>query len=201
MKTAGSVLDTLADFGHGPLYILPTRCNYSTFDEQDKDYVMILFSELNHLVTPNIVPNSVFGKCSSIFINGQNIMCSSPREKYSSPWIVLLEWDVNLYDPITLADPTHSESKVRQVKVDHIAKVSINVGEKVHYLVVTCASWYYTHLNQRRLGKPADVWCYNLFERYSLHSYLPVEKIANHCVHCVRNVHDERVMIVISLVE
>ncbi len=113
------------------------------------------------------------------------------------------EWDVDLYcpPPTTLADPTHPASNYRPVKIHHFAKVSLNVGEQVQYIVVAHVSWYYPHPNQHLLGKPAQVWCPNLFEHYGLHSYLPVEKIVSRCVYCKRSVQDESVLIVIPLVE
>ena len=203
-RLVGSVSDTLADFGNASTYTLPLQSKYSTLDDQDRD-LSTLFSKLNPLstVATEGIPNSVFRKYMCISRNGKMIGHSISQQKASSPCIAIAEWDINLYGPppTTLADPTHPSSKFRPIKIHYFAKVSVNLGEQVHYLVVARVSWYYPHPYQHSLGKPAEVWCPNMFEHYSLHAFLLVEKIVSRCVYCHKSVRGESVMVIVLLVE
>lgn len=72
-KQTGSVADTLADFCS--LYTLPPRSKYSILDDQDREYLKVLFSKLNPLGTQEGIPNSVFRKYLSISRNCKTIGC------------------------------------------------------------------------------------------------------------------------------
>ena len=165
----------------------------------------MLFLKLNPSSSQEAIPNSVFRKYLHIRRNGKTIGYFGSRQKTTAPCVVMPEWDRNLFGPplTAVADPFHPASKFRPVKIHHFAKLSIQVREhaQVQYLVVAHVSWYFPHPDQNKLGKPAQVWCRNMFERYGLHSYLPVDKIMSRCVYCVRRIQNESVMIVVPLIE
>ena len=56
-RLTGSVADTLADFSS--TYTLPPQSKYSTLDDQDREYLKVLFSKLNPSCSPEGIPNSV----------------------------------------------------------------------------------------------------------------------------------------------
>lgn len=202
-KVTGSVSDTIVDFRDAPTYTLPSRSKYSTLDEQDREYLSTLFLKLNPSSTCASVSNAVFHKYTCISRNGRMISSSSSRRTTSSPFIAMAEWDYNLYGPppTPLTDPTHPSSRLRPVKIQHFSKVSINIGEHVQYLVIARVSWYQPHPYQHKVGKPAEVWCPNLFECHGLHSFIPIEKIVSRCVYCEKNIQNEPVIIIVPLVE
>lgn len=197
-KAVGSVSDTMSG-GSEVAYTLPNRCSYSTLDTQDIELLTVLHTKLQSI--PNSVPNKIYKKYTFISRNGKNI---GHPNLHSSPCIVFCEWDTDLYGTTpttTLIEPDHPDSKFRPVKVHYFAKVSFTVGEQMEYLVVAFVSWYSPHPNQHILGKPAQVWCYDIFEPSGVHSYLPVDKIISRCAHCRMSVSDEPVLVVVPLVE
>lgn len=78
----------------------------------------------------------------SISRNGKTIGCLGSRQKDAASFVVMAEWDVNLFGPppTALADPSHPAAKFRPVKINHFAKVSFTVGEEVQYLIVAHVS-------------------------------------------------------------
>lgn len=164
------------------------------------DHLKTIFHKLHPEVTAEITPNSVFTKYSAITLSGKTIGCSSSSKK--TPSIALSEWDSNLYGtpPSEVVEPAHPSSKFRPVKIHFFAKASFSVGEQVKYLVVAAVSWFRPHPSQHLLGKPAEVWCHENFERPGVHSYVPIEKIGNRCAHCTRTIEGDPVVIIVPLV-
>ena len=197
----GSLSDTLTDVSS--LYKLPSRSKYATFDDEDKEHLKILFERLDSHLPSNFSVNSLFRKFLSITRKGKTIGYSRSREISVAPSIVIAEWDSDLFGPppTTVSDPWHPSSKYRPVKIHYFAKVTCNTEDEVKFLDIAHVSWHFPHPNQHKLGKPVEVWCPELFERYGVHSYLPINKIVSRCVYCKMNVLGESVLIVVPLIE
>ena len=200
-SVTGSLSDTLTDFNLP--YSLPSRSKYDTLDGEDREHIKIIFEKLDPCSPFNCSINAVFRKYLSITRKGKTIGYSYSREISKTPSIAFAEWDSDLFGPppTALPDPLHPSSKFRQVKIHFFARVSCNAGDEVKYLDVAHVSWYFPHPNQHKLGKPAEVWCPELFERYGIHSFVPINKIVSRCVYSKMNVLGESVLIVVPLVE
>ena len=128
-RLTGSVSDTLADFSSR--CTLPPRSKYSTLDDQDREYIKLLFSKLNPSSSQEAIPNTVFRKYLHTTRNGKTIGYFGSRQKTAAPCVVMAEWDRNLFGPplTAVADPFHPALKFRPVKIHHFAKLSIQVRE------------------------------------------------------------------------
>ena len=205
-RVVGSVSDTLNSVDDAPLYILPKKYKYGTLGEHEIGMLRTLYFNLNDRHASDsvmVVPNTIFQKYSSLCLRGQWIGYASLQQKASTvkPCVLMAEWDSNLYgNPPAVVDPDPPNSNIRAVKVHHFAKVSVNIEDQVEYMVVAVVSWYSPHPNQHMIGKPAQVWCDNIFEPpYGIHSFLPIEKIRSFCVYCKNIIQDKNVLVVVPL--
>ena len=203
-RLTGSVADTLEGLRDTSTCTLPARSKYSTLGEQDMEYLHSLLFKLYPSTTHANIPNAVFHKYTFISRNGKTIGYLSSRQKASSsPCIAMAEWDVNLYGPppTALTDPSHPSSKFRPVKIQHFAKVSLSVEDHVQQFVFARVAWYQPHPYQYKLGKPAEVWCHDLFEHHGLHSFISLEKIVSRCVYCTKSINNDPVLIIVAIIE
>ena len=82
-------------------------------------------------------------------------------------------------------------------------KVSLTAAStsNVVYVNLAYVSWCFPHSNKNKIGKPAQIWCHNLFECDGVHSFIPIPLIKNRCAHCVSTVNNEQVLLVVPLFE
>lgn len=206
-RVVGSVSDTINSVEDMPLYTLPKKFKYGALDEHERDILRMLYIKLNQSDSEHVMvtPNMIYKKYSSLCLKGRWIGYTSLHETASNvkPCIVMAEWDSNLYgNPPPVADPTLPNSELRAVKVHNFVKISFTIDHEdlIEYMVLAVVSWYSPHLSQHVMGKPAQVWCHDLFEPpYGIHSYLPIEKISSFCVYCKSNIQDENVLVVVPL--
>ena len=62
--------------------------------------------------------------------------------------------------------------------------------------------WHYLELHPAlsELGKPAQIWCDNLFEVSGIHSFVPLQLYHSRCVYCIMPIDGEHVLVVVPLV-
>ena len=85
--------------------------------------------------------------------------------------------------------------------MQHFAKVSVTVVDHAEQFVFARVAWYQPHPHQYKLGKPAEVWCHDLFELDGLHSFIPLDKFTSRSVYCTKKIENELVLIVIPIVQ
>ena len=51
------------------------------------------------------------------------------------------------------------------------------------------------------MGKPAELWCNEMYEAYGVYSYLPVDKIMCRCAYGNITFNDDRLELIVPLVE
>ena len=199
-RLTGSVAETLEGLRDTSTYTLPSRSKYSTLDVQDIQYLHSLLTKLRPSSATNMsVPNAMFLKYTYVTRNGQTIGYLSSE----SPCIAMAEWDVHLYGtpPSSLNDPGTSSKFFRPVRIKHFAKVSVTVEDRVEQFVLARVEWYQPHPCRNKLGKPAQVWCHDLFEHEGLYSFLSLDKIISRCVYCTKILEQQLVLIVVPIVE
>lgn len=205
----GSVSDTLAAESDC-MFQLPTKCKHGVFDSHQLSFLQTLYMKLHPEieVQSRVVPNSTHFQYKSLVINGK-VYRSSDKEK--SPFIALAHWDEAMYGPSPNPVPNaiHPDSKHRPVKIHFFVKATFSnfaVAGSNHEpfttdLLLAYVSWYFPHEDQLIIGKPAQVWCKNLFEVPGPHSFIPVDHIISRCAYCVRKIKEEMVLVIVPLVE
>jgi hypothetical protein len=73
--------------------------------------------------------------------------------------------------------------------------------EEIDTLFLAHVSWYFPHPSRSVIGKPAEIWCNNMYESFGVHSFLPVQNFICRCAHGTMQLSDEEVLLVIPLVE
>ena len=200
----GSVSDTI-DVPEAVVE-LPSRCKPGVFDAQQLEFVLALYLKLNPEIG-HAVPNSTYLQYHSLTICGK-VYGSSEKRDTHSPFIAMAHWDEGIYGPppTTLPNATHPDSRFRPIKVHYYVKANFSkyVGTECHAeeILLLYVSWYFPHENQEFIGKPAQVWCQDFFERPGPHSFIPVDLVVCHSAHCVREIiANESVLVIVPLVE
>ena len=158
----GSVGDTIPTTFDRP-FTLPTRCKYSTFDEEEKVFSSTLYRKL-YSVTLDVTAYTTFRKYSQLFLKSKTVSCTSSQQ---SPCVVL--------SARCLPEPHHPDAKFRPVKIHYFVNVSFDVEGQLQHVIVAVVSWYFPQPTQHQLGKPAQVWSANQFESPGLHTYVPLK--------------------------
>ena len=87
-------------------------------------------------------------------------------------------WLYGLYGepPTPLARGTVlSHSNYRPVRVDRYLKASFSeTGDSPNHLLLAQVSWFYPSCYRFVFGKPAELWCDDLFESFGVHSFVPL---------------------------
>lgn len=114
-------------------------------------------------------------------------------------------WDSDIFGrpPTMLPNSEHPSAHLRPVKIHHFIKATVEHVTK-STLVLAQVSWYCPHPNRDIIGKPAEVWCPNLYETFGIHSFLPLKYVGSRCAytHKVNNHDDDEVvLIVVPLLE
>lgn len=163
-----------------------------------------VYCKLKCIENPSdIHPNEIYLKYSQIHFKRKTIGYPSLKQRAGKPYIVLAEWDKNLYGnpPTAIPDPDHPDSKIRPVKIEFFTKVPFTIKGCIDHLFIAVVSWYSPHSNHNIFGKPVKVWHSDQFEEQGVHTYLPITKIVSHCAYCMRIIEDEILLLTIPLIE
>ena len=128
---------------------LPSSCSRGTLDDQDIEFVLSLYRNLNSGSSSDITINSVFVKYTSLSLKGKSYNCCSRSVSGRTHYIALAEWDkAVLGDPPTpLTDVIHPDSRFSPVQIHHFIKLSVAVQQSFEPLLLAVVSWYF-HLIQ-----------------------------------------------------
>lgn len=195
----GSLLDTVLNPDSSCEFDLAKKYSRCTLSSDEQRYILQLFHKLNpQLLHESVEVNSVFLKYLSMNLNGKRFV-SSGRKK--NPSVAILRWDENLYD--------HASSEsIRPANIHYFLRVSLSVDDalnhdqhNVMYLSLAFVSWFTPHPACRALGKPAELWCSQLYEPHGVHSFVQIKDILSRCAHGMRQHNEENVIVVVPLVE
>lgn len=190
----GSLLDTALSPHSSREFDLPKRYSRCTFSSDEQTYIHELFCKANPQISQaSVTVNSLFLKYTSINLNGKKFF-SSGRRKF--PAVALLKWDDKLYG--------HSspELATRPANIHYFIRASLTMSNQcTEYLTLAFVSWFSPHPSRHNLGKPAELWCSQLYEPQGIHSFVQIKDILSRCAHGIRQHHGENVIIVVPLVE
>ena len=185
---------------------LSTSCTCHALSGDDVQKLELLLCKILSLPLEHISLNSAFRKYK--YFTFRNIRYECSTNKKSS--ISFAKWHEELYGPPTTSlDMSGSrmvnpeDNSLRPVKIHYLMKISflINTSESIHTMCFVVVSWFQPHPYRFEIGKPAQVWCYQLFEPHGPQSFLPVANLCSRCVHSIIKVHNEDVLVVVPLVE
>ena len=117
----------------------------------------------------SICVNAAYRKYKCVTVN--NILYNSKSKKKSS--IAFANWDEELFGPLptplTSTSIVNPEDKtLRPVRIEHLVMISLNLNNCIKTLCLAVVSWFQSHPCQFEIGKPAQVWCKQLFECHGM---------------------------------
>lgn len=199
-RLVGSVLDTVS---FNTEFRLPTKGTRAVFDSVEMTYLKQLYMKFHP--EHDVEVNRIYIKYSSITLKGKTYSSSGKRTQ--KPFIAQASWSEDLFGaPPTRLPDTHDITNVhaneRPVNVHYYLRATFSgPNDKIDTLILASVSWYFPHPNQSVIGKPAQVWCKNMYESFGVHSFLPLKNFICRCAHGTMLVSDEQVLLVVSLVE
>lgn len=132
---------------------------------------------------PDVFVCSLFMKYSSITLGSYTY--HSTGKKSAKPCIAMALWDSQLFgSSISLPNSEQPEANVRPVNILYFVKASFQHATSSNTLVLARASWYSPHPNRYVIGKPAKVWCPDLYESFGIHSFLQLKYLKSRCAYC-----------------
>ena len=177
-RLSGSVSDTVRVTTE---FKLPSKYTRGVFDSIELMYLKQLYSK----VFPNendVQVNSIYTKYLSLTLKGEMYQSSGKRSQ--KPYVVLASWDKDeLFGspPTQLPDSESSNANERPVNIHYYLKATVSGSDNV--LMLASVSWFYPHPDRCILGKPAQLWCSNMFESFSIYSFLPLNHLICRCAH------------------
>lgn len=155
---------------------------------------------LEKLEGAEIEINDVIRQYSSITINGNRLAVYD-----SHPCVAMIKWDKELFGDRPLHHSTWLDSTIiRPASIQHVWQIAYRVATassfEFHTRLFMQVNWYLEHPALSELGKPAQIWCNNLFEVSGTHSFVPVHLYYSRCIHCIMPIGGEHVLLVVPLV-
>ena len=200
-KMVGSVLDTMTI----QKFKLPTKHVQGVLDADECEAVRKLYRKLYPLCSSFTVC-SVFLKYSSVCLKGKTFGSSRMGSLKSRACVSMALWDDTLYgqQPTTLPSGSGVNYSYRPVQVHYYVKAMFSdTGDFPDHLLLARVSWFYPSQHRYVIGKPAELWCGNLFEGFGVHSYIPLEStnLICRCGYGQFKYQDEALLVVVPLVE
>ena len=200
-RVTGSLLAAQNTEGSEP-YQLGTSCTIHTFCSDKVQALKQILMKIFSMPCEEISVNAAYRKYKSVTMNGVTFRCSTCK-KLS---IALACWDDTLFGccPTPLACSTlinPQDATHRPVNIEYFVKISYTVCNSVHTMCFVVVAWFQPHPSRFEIGKPAQVWCKQLFESAGLHSFLPIHHLCCRCVYSTIKLHEENVLVVVPLVE
>ena len=183
-------------------YELGSSCTRHVFPSDDIEKIKCLLRKLLMVPAEQISVNAAF--CKYRYLTLKGIRYEGTTKKKSS--ISFAAWNEKIFGPsptsltcTRLVNP--EDTTLRPVRIEYFVKMSYTVNDIADNMCLVVVSWFQPHPCRFEIGKPAQVWCHQLFEVHGVHSFLPVDDLRCRCVHSVIKLHDENVLVVVPLVE
>ena len=197
-KFVGSVSETLTPIQ----FALPSKHTRDAFDAEEVTNLNILLGKIHQILeNDKIYVNPVFLKYSSLTLKGK--MFSSYCKRPNGPCIVQAQWNEDYYGtPPTLVPEAFvvPASNIRPVKVHFYCKVYFTINSNTHSDMLAFVSWLTPHPQRYSIGKPAELWKREHYEKFGLHSFLPLNQVISRCAHGIMDYNNENLLVVIPLI-
>lgn len=202
-KMAGSLLDTMTTRE----FKLPTKCTRGFLDSDEIDVVKVLYNKL-HPFAPNTQANSIVLQYSTVVFQGKTYGSCGKGTLTSKSCVAIAMWDTQLYGQPPTALPLDSSSSAglssvhRPVKVHRYIKATFSeTGNFPSELILAQVSWLYPLQHRFAIGKPAELWCRDMFENFGIHAFVPVSNLVHRCAYAPFLYQSNSALVIIPLVE
>lgn len=178
--------------------ILGKKCTLATLTKDETSMIRLLYAKIYSSCPDDITICSTFHKYTSCTLKSYMY-----HMQFRKPCVAFASWNVDLFgpSPTPLPNQNHPSANKRPVNIHYIAKVNVYTNEIVSSFTVAYVSWPQPHPNREVLGKPAEVWCYNLCESFGIHSFLPIHNIHSRCAIGRTKINNETVQIIVPLID
>lgn len=197
-RLIGSVADTVK---LNTEFKLPSKSTRGVFDSVELIYLKQLYSKIFPDTNENdVAVNSIYTRYSCLTIKGK--MYRSSGKRTQKPYVVLASWDKEALfgaPPTQLPDSDRPMANERPVNIHYYLKTTVSGSNSD--LILASVSWFYPHPDRWTLGKPAQLWCSNMFESFGMYSFLPLSHLICRCAHGTKLMKDEQLLVVVPLVE
>ena len=188
------VLSNVSQFTTGFQYVPAKKYTLAVFSQSQSDSVKNLYRALYpSLMLESVIFTQSYCKMFSVTINDQ-VFCAG---QYA---LAKTTGSTETTASTTSSAPPHA--LVRPAKLWHFAIHSVSVGESTkitHGFAIV--SWPMTHPDRNALGKPFEVWCFNLFDSNpSLPEIIPLDNISSFLLTTSTVLHHENVLLTVPLV-
>ena len=150
----------------------------------------------------SVSPNLIYNKYSTLLFYGKVFNCTCRKKGNIADLYVIAEWESSLYGnfPTYFDDSDHPNSKMRPAKIHYFIRENIK-SENDENVDCTFAyvSWCLPHVNKNIMGKPVEIWHYNLFEQNGIYSFVPLQFIKCRCAYWVTKLNSEPVLVIVPL--
>ena len=203
---------TLAD--HFKAALPDSLCDISTL-EFDTNTVPGPRSVIASLLSTEIdcirkLYSNVYPQQGNMFLNGQISISSTYRKYCSVKWkgkMIVSTMNRNAKNPYVYVKPPFTFRtmgfNVRLTEIQffliHSVKFPGSVDPVSHLLA--CGNWPMVHPNQNHYGKPVEVLCRKLYESNPDNTFFLASSIESRAIIFNDQVHGERVLTAVSLVE
>lgn len=114
-------------------------------------------------------------------------------------------WDSHLYGQPPTALPSDTSttlSSLRPVKVHRYIKATFSeTGNSPSELILAQVSWFYPLQARHAIGKPAELWCKDMFENFGVHTFVPLSNLVHRCAYGPFLYQSNSALVTIPLVE
>lgn len=197
-RLVGSVLDTVS---LNTEFQIPKKGKHAVFDSVELAYLKNLYMKIHP--EHDVTVNHIYIKYSNMTLKGK--LYTSSGKRTQKPFIALASWNEEIFGALPTRLPDTDDimnANKRPVNVHHYFKATFTrPNDKIDTMIFAYVSWYFPHPNLSVIGKPAQVWCKNMFESFGAHSFLPLQNFICRCAHGTISLSDEQVLLVIPLVE
>lgn len=188
------------------LLTLPSSYTYHVLAEYQIELVKKMLSLFLKRSPDEISVNSMCRRFKTILIDNLKFKCT----------VAMAHWNHSVYGQFPTPLPAASEivnpsdATFRPFKILYFAAASYSVdsegGTCTRQFTHAVVSWFKPHSSQFILGKPAQVWCADLFERKSgIYSFIPLDDLCfitiKQCIHTKMKINDcDDVLVVVPIV-
>ena len=184
---------------------LPKKYTRDILNDAEQVLLSQLYCRLYH--TDNIRLNATYKSYTSVVINQKRFKATY---HLANSLFYLARWDESLFgkfpdsnDTCLIQTATH-DPFLRPVIIHYIAVHSFTsattaTSEKTYNRTVVSVSWPRRNRRFFLYGKPVQCFYYSDFLCSSVHSFIPVEYLAEQCVHSHRNTREGKLLLLLPL--
>lgn len=200
-RLTGSLLQTTMNHDHRIDHELPKCYTRQLVQSAERTLLIKIVAKLTDTQPAEIEVNTMVRQYASFLINGNRV---SARKSHSR--IAMFRWDKELFGERTLqhsAWVTASDADIIcPANVERIWQVAYRCSTASEFctMLLMQVSWHMQHPALSDLGKPAQIWCNNLYDPSGMHAFVPIHLYHSQCIHCVLLHGGEHVLVVVPLV-